>query len=58
MSILSKQDQKNKALNQLMLNLPSPISSCSICEYRMCPCRDEDITLDADGCWVKFNRMY
>jgi hypothetical protein len=57
MSILSKQDQKNKALNQLMLNLPSPIISCSICEDKTCSiCRYT--TFDEDGCYLKYNTMY
>lgn len=57
MRILSEQDKKNVALNQVILNLPSPRFSCSICEDRTCSiCRN--ITFDADGCYIKYNIMY
>uniref|UniRef100_A0A6C0HZV8 Uncharacterized protein n=1 Tax=viral metagenome TaxID=1070528 RepID=A0A6C0HZV8_9ZZZZ len=58
MRVISEQDQKNKALNELMLNLPSPIFSCSICEDKTCSICCQDITFDADGCYIRYNIMY
>jgi hypothetical protein len=58
MRMISEQDQKNKELNQLMLNLPSPIISCSICEDKTCSICRQDITFDADGCYIRYNILY
>lgn len=52
--VLSEQDKKNIALNQVMLNLPSPRFSCSICDRTCSICRN--ITFDADA--VISNIMY